>query len=90
MACPYETEWCKKHVHCGACEHYEAGELTTVNPSMLADGAYAIRVPKTVARVTLCGGISFEINDMMNFTKPTAEQIKNLKETFCIDVELFD
>ncbi len=47
-------------------------------------------MPKTVARITLCGAVHFHINDSMGFIRPTPEQIKNLKEKFCIDVELID
>jgi len=65
-------------------------EDLTVDASMLADGCYAIRVPKHVATITICGAVHCVIDDTMSFTKPTPEQIKNLKETFCIDVELFD
>lgn len=61
-----------------------------VDASMLADGCRAIRIPKRVAKITICGAVCLNIDDTMSFTKPTTEQIKNLKETFCIDVELFD
>ena len=46
--------------------------------------------PKTIARITLCGSLCFDILDNMNFTKPTEEQIKNLRDMLCIDVELFE
>ncbi len=64
--------------------------LTATNTIIAADSAMFIRIPKTIARVRLCGGITINIDDTMAFTKPTPEQIKNLKETFCIDVELLD
>lgn len=46
--------------------------------------------PKKVARITVCGAINVDIDDHMGFVKPTPEQIKNLHDTFCIDVKLFD
>lgn len=49
-----------------------------------------LRNVKQIARITLCGCVNFEINDSMNFIRPTPEQIKNLHDNFCIDVELFD
>lgn len=49
-----------------------------------------IMVPKTIARITLCGALHIDILDNMNFTKPTEEQIKNLRDMLCIDVELFE
>ena len=46
-----------------------------------------IRVPKKVATIKLCGGaLTFDINDTMQWQRPTDEQIKNLKELFCIEV----
>lgn len=32
MSCKYETEWCKNHVHCITCPHYEILELKGKNP----------------------------------------------------------
>ena len=52
--------------------------------------ASPLHMPKTVAHITLCGAVHFHINDSMGFIRPTPEQIKNLKEKFCIDVELAD
>lgn len=46
-----------------------------------------IRIPKRVATIKLCGGgLTFHINDTMEFTMPTEEQRKNLKEMLCIEV----
>ncbi len=48
---------------------------------------YAIRVPKRVATIKLCGGaLTFYIDDTMNWQRPTDEQIKNLNELLCIEV----
>lgn len=49
-----------------------------------------IRVPKVIAEITLCGALTFEITDVMTFEAPTEEQRKALKETFGIEVKLFD
>ena len=68
-------------------EHFE---WLRKNCSIADGGAIAIRVPKAIASITLCGAVHFNIDDTMDFKTPTPEQIKNLKETFCIDVELFD
>lgn len=43
---------------------------------------------KTIATITICGCIHFDIKMDMNFIKPTPEQIKNLHDLFCIDVKL--
>lgn len=56
--------------------------------SILPDpGSYTIRVPKKVATIKLCGGaLTFEIDDTMQWQRPTDEQIYNLKNLFCIEV----
>ena len=47
-----------------------------------------IRVPKTIAKVKLCGGaLTFNFDDTMQFEMPTEEQRENLKKTFGIEVE---
>lgn len=55
---------------------------TMLSPSQL--------FPKKIARISVCGALNFDINENAAFVKPTPEQIKNLHDTFCIDVELFD
>ena len=48
---------------------------------------YALRVPKRVATIKLCGGgLTFYIDDSMEFEMPTEEQRENLKKMFCIEV----
>ena len=53
------------------------------------DDTITIRVPKTIARIKICGGgLTFTITDDMKFEMPTKEQCENLKKTFGIEVEL--
>ena len=52
--------------------------------------SYTIRTPKEVAKISICNAVTFTITDNMSFTRPTEEQIKNLKDVFCIEVELLD
>lgn len=49
-----------------------------------------IRLPKVIARISLCGAIVMSVTDDMDWNPPTPEQIKNLKETFNIDVRLME
>ena len=52
------------------------------------DSGFAIRVPKIIARVKMCGGaLTFNFDDTMQFEMPTEEQRENLKKTFGIEVE---
>ena len=47
-----------------------------------------LQQPKLVATITLCGCITISINDQMNWKQPTDEQIKNLKDTFGIEITI--
>lgn len=49
-----------------------------------------IREPKVIATISICGALHFTITDMMSWDPPTPEQIKNLKDTFNIDVKVYD
>ena len=46
--------------------------------------------PKLLAQIKLCGAITINVDDTMPWIKPTAEQIKNLHDLFCIDVAILD
>ena len=51
----------------------------------------AIYNPKIIARIKLCGGaVTINIDETMAWEKPTDEQIKNLHDLFCIDVDILD
>ena len=53
--------------------------------------AATFRNPKLIARIKVCGSININVYDTTEgFIKPTPEQIKNLKEMLCIDVELLE
>lgn len=61
-------------------------EDTNLVVPVTIDG-YALRVPKRVATIKLCGGgLTFYIDDSMEFEMPTEEQRENLKKMFCIEV----
>lgn len=47
-----------------------------------------VYIPKVIARITICGVLAMEVTEDMSWNPPTLEQIKNLKETFNIDVKL--
>ena len=53
------------------------------------DGVAIFSKPKTIARIKLCGGaMTFDITDYMSWKRPTKEQIRNLHDMLCIDVEI--
>lgn len=67
--------------------------LQTVDASMVLDnGQWLPPPPKPIAKITLCGCIHLTLTDEVkgSFIKPTPEQIKNLKEMLCIDIELLE
>lgn len=50
-----------------------------------------ISKPKTIARIKLFGGVMvFTVTDYMSWKKPSEEQIKNLHDMLCIDVEILE
>lgn len=56
----------------------------------ICDESISLRSSKDIAKITICSGFTIVINDSMQFKVPTKEQIKNLKETSCIDAELIN
>lgn len=48
---------------------------------------YSICVPKLIVRITICGALRVDVHEDMGFIFPTEEQLKNLKEMLCIEVE---
>ena len=66
----------------------DINDFSYISNYISCDDAIKIRVPKTVARVKLCGGaLTFNFDDTMQFEMPTEEQRENLKKTFGIEVE---
>lgn len=59
--------------------------ISTLQPDVPVE---LVRIPKVIAKITLCGAFVMEINEGMNWNPPTPEQIKNLKEILNIDVKL--
>lgn len=53
-------------------------------------GVASVRIPKEIAKITVCGALTLTVTDMMAFTLPTKEQRKNLKDMLCIDVEILE
>lgn len=56
---------------------------------LCSDNSLKLKTPKVIARIKICGGgLTFNIDDTMQFEMPTEEQRENLKKTFGIEVEL--
>lgn len=66
-------------------------QLPKTNCSIPMPKVVACRDPRVIARIKLCGGaVTININETMAWKKPTDDQIKNLHDLFCIDVEILD
>lgn len=66
-------------------------QLPKISYSIPMSEVAAIYNPKVIARIKLCGGaVTINVDDTIAWKKPTDEQIKNLHELFCIDVEILD
>ena len=66
-------------------------QLPKTNCSVKMPKVAAYRNSKVIARIKLCGGaVTINIDNTMAWKKPTDEQIKNLHDLFCIDVEILD
>lgn len=64
--------------------------LADFSPSSIT-AQRVFRFPKEIATIKICGSTEIHITeDAVGFIKPTPEQIKNLKEILCIDVELLE
>ena len=48
-----------------------------------------VGAPGIIAKIKLCGGaFTINVDETMQWKKPTDEQIKNLHDMLCIDVEM--
>ena len=65
-------------------------QLPKTSCSILMPEIAAIYNPKVIARIKLCGAVTINVDDAIAWKKPTDEQIKNLHDLFCIDVEILD
>ena len=66
----------------------DINDYSYISNYISCDDTIKIRVPKTIARVKMCGGaLTFNFDDTMQFEMPTEEQRENLKKTFGIEVE---
>lgn len=66
-------------------------QLPKTNCSIPMPEVATIYNPKVIARIKLCGGaVTINVDETMAWEKPTDEQIKNLHDLFCIDVEILN
>ena len=74
-----------------AFEHSQKSQLPKTSCDIPMPEVVEIYKPKTIARIKLCGGVmTFDVTECMSWKKPTEEQIKNLHDMLCIDVEILE
>ncbi len=73
-----------------AFEHSQKSQSPKTSCDIPMPEVVTIHSPKTIARIKLCGAMVFNVTDMMSWNKPTEEQIKNLHDMLCIDVEILE
>ena len=66
-------------------------QLSKTNCNIPMPEIATIYNPKVIAKIKLCGGaVTINVDNTIAWKKPTDEQIKNLHDLFCIDVEILD
>lgn len=66
-------------------------KMPKIKPNIPTPEVVGFRNPKIIAKIKLCGGaVTINVDEIMAWKKPTDEQIKNLHNLFCIDVEILD
>ena len=85
------TQRCYGEEYCGKYQRMviegKQEEATSEELILPTGCSSSIWIPKKVATIKLCGGaLTFDIDDTMQWQRPTDEQIYNLKNLFCIEV----
>lgn len=74
-----------------AFKHSQKSQLPKTSCNIPMPKVIECSLPKTIARIKLCGGaITFDITEYTPWKKPTEEQIKNLHDMLCIDIEILE
>lgn len=88
--CGAWVKWLGKY-ELRAFEYSQKSQLPKISCDIPMPKVVEYYKPKTIARIKLCGGaMSFDITEYMSWKKPTEEQIKNLHDMLCIDVEILE
>ena len=73
-----------------AFEHSQKSQLPKTSCAIPMSEVVEYYKPKTIARIKLCRAMIFTVTECMSWKKPTEEQIKNLHDMLCIDVEILE
>lgn len=72
-----------------AFEYSQKSKLPKTSCDIPMPNVVVIKVPSLIAKIKLCGGaFTINVDETMQWKKPTNEQIKNLHDLLCIDVEV--
>jgi hypothetical protein len=63
--------------------------MSKINCNIPMPKVAVVGAPGIVAKIKLCGGaVTINVDNTIAWKKPTDEQIKNLHDMLCIDVEV--
>lgn len=63
--------------------------MSKINCNIPMPKVAVVGAPCIVAKIKLCGGaVTINVDNTIAWKKPTDEQIKNLHDMLCIDVEV--
>lgn len=72
-------------------ENIQESNVIKLNTYRLDKESYALKVPKVIAKIKVCGGaLTINVSDEMPFELPTKKQRENLKKIFGIEIELIN
>ena len=72
-----------------AFEYYKKSKLLKTRCNIPIPKLDVVGAPGIIAKIKLCGGaFTINVDETMQWKKPTDEQIKNLHDMLCIDVEM--
>ena len=72
-----------------AFEYSQKSKLPKTSYNIPMPKVAVVCVPGIIAKIKLCGGaFTINVDETMQWKKPTDEQIKNLHDLLCIDIEV--
>lgn len=72
-----------------AFEYLQKSKLSKTSCNIPMPEVAIIHTPKLIAKIKLCGGaFTVNVDETMAWKRPTDEQIKNLHDLLCVDVEM--
>lgn len=71
-------------------DHLQKSQLPKTKCNIPMPEVKSYQLTKIIAKIKICGVFEISVTEDMKWEKPTKEQIKNLHDLCCIDVELLE